>query len=61
MPISEGLETDFQKIDMNSIDQLENKTIGGEWLVKQVFNKLRLSDLFSGIGMSENETGLLKC
>ncbi len=58
MPISQELETDFQEIDMNSIDQLESKTIGGEWLVKQAFNKFGLSDLFSDIGMSENEAGI---
>ena len=58
MSISEELETDFQEIDMNSIDQLESKTIGGEWLVKQAFNKFGLSDLFSSIGMSENEAGI---
>lgn len=58
MPVSEELETDFQEIDMNSIDQLKSRTIGGEWLVKQVFNKFGLSDLFSSIGMSENESGI---
>lgn len=58
MPISEEPETDYQEIDVNSIDQLESKTIGGEWLVKQAFNKFGLSDLFSGIGMSENEAGI---
>ena len=58
MPISQKLETDFQEIDMNSIDQLKSKTIGGEWLVKQAFNKFGLSDLFSDIGMSENEAGI---
>ncbi|MCD4743037.1 MAG: IS1634 family transposase [Desulfobacteraceae bacterium] len=58
MPISKELETDFQEIDMNSIDQLESKTIGGEWLVNQAFNKFGLSNLFSDIGMSENEAGI---
>ncbi len=58
VPISKEPETDFQEIDMNSIDQSESRTIGGEWLVKQAFNKFGLSDLFSGIGMSENEAGI---
>ena len=43
---------------MPSIDQLESKTIGGEWLVKQAFNKFGLSDLFSSIGISDNESGI---
>ena len=58
MPISEEPETNYQEIDVNSIDQLESKTIGGEWLIKQAFDKFGLSDLFSGIGMSENEAGI---
>lgn len=58
MPFSEDPETNYQEIDVNSIDQLESKTIGGEWLVKQAFDKFGLSDLFSGIGMSENEAGI---
>lgn len=57
-PITKELSTDFQEIDMQSIDQLESKTIGGEWLVKQAFNRFGLNDLFSGIGMSENESGI---
>lgn len=54
----EGLSVDFQEIDMQSIDQLESKTIGGEWLVKQAFNKFGLNDLFTSIGMSDNESGI---
>ena len=58
MPIAKELESDFQEVDINSIEQLESKTIGGEWLVKQVFDKFKLSDLFSSIGMSENEANI---
>ncbi len=43
---------------MQSIDQLESKTIGGEWLVKQAFDNFGLSDLFSSIGMSDKESGI---
>ena len=57
-PISAELLADFQQIDMQSIDQLESKTIGAEWLVKQVFNRFGLNDLFSGIGMTDNESGI---
>lgn len=57
-PISTELPTDFQEIDMQSIDQLESKTIGGEWLVKQAFDIFGLPDLFSDIGMTDNEIGI---
>jgi len=56
--ISEDLKTDFQEVDINSIEQLESKSIGGEWLVKQAFNKFGLNDLFLSIGMSENQAGI---
>ncbi len=58
MPISEELQTDYQEIDMNSIEQSKSRTIGGEWFVRQAFNKFGLSELFSVIGMSENEAGI---
>jgi len=60
MPISKDLETDYQEVDINSIEQLDSKTIGGEWLVKQAFDKFGLTDLFSGTGMSDNEAGIAK-
>lgn len=57
-PISRELEKDYQEVDMNSIEQLDSKTIGGEWLVKQAFGKFGLTDLFTGTGMSDNEAGI---
>jgi hypothetical protein len=59
-PISKELETDYQEIDINSIEQLNSKTIGGEWLVKQAFDKFGLTGLFSSTGMSDNEVGIAK-
>ena len=56
--ISKELEADYQEVDINSIEQLESKTIGGEWLVKQAFDKFGMSDLFSSIGMNEIEAGI---
>jgi len=59
-PISKELETDYQEVDINSIEQLNSKTIGGEWLVKQAFDKFGLTDLFSSTDMSDNEVGIAK-
>lgn len=56
--IAQDTETDYQEVDINSIEQLESRTIGGEWLVKQTFDKLGLDDIFSGTGMSKNESGI---
>lgn len=59
-PISRELEKDYQEVDINSIEQLDSKTMGGEWLVKQAFGKFELTDLFTGTGMSDNEAGISK-
>jgi hypothetical protein len=57
-PISKEVETDYQEVDINSIEQLESKTIGGEWLVKQAFDKFGMRDIFSRIGMGAIETDI---
>lgn len=51
-------DTNYQEVDINSIEQLESRTIGGEWLVKQTFDKLEIADIFLGTGMSKNESGI---
>ncbi|MCD4696771.1 MAG: hypothetical protein K8S16_11080, partial [Bacteroidales bacterium] len=42
--IAQDTGTDYQEVDINSIEQLESRTIGGEWLVKQTFDKLGMDD-----------------
>ncbi len=56
--ISEDLDTNYQEVDINSIEQLESKTIGGEWLAKQAFDKFGMEAILSGIGMTKNEAGI---
>ena len=56
--IAQDTVADYQEVDINSTEQLESKTIGGEWLVKQAFDKLGLDDMFLGTGMSANESGI---
>ena len=56
--ISQEISSDYQEVDINSIEQIESRTIGGEWLTKQTFNRFGLSDILSDIGMSANEAGI---
>lgn len=56
--IARDTTTDYQEVDINSTEQLESRTIGGEWLVKQAFDKLGIEDMFQGTGMSTNESGI---
>ena len=56
--ISQEVSSDYQEVDINSVEQIESRTIGGEWMVNQAFNRFGLSDILSGIGMSANESGI---
>ncbi len=56
--ISQELSSDYQEIDINSVEQIESRTIGGEWMIKQAFDRFGLSNIFSDIGMSATESGV---
>lgn len=56
--IAHDAVADYQEVDINSAEQLESKTIGGEWLVKQAFDTLGIGDMFLSTGMSANESGI---
>jgi hypothetical protein len=53
--ISNDLPTEYQEVDTSSIEELESKSIGGEWLVKQAFDKLNLSQILADTNMSDKE------
>jgi len=57
-PTAQDVEKNIQQVDINSIEQLNSKTIGGEWLVKQSFEKFNINDLFSAIRMSPKESDI---
>lgn len=41
----------IQAIDLDTIEQIESKDIGGEWLVKQVFESFNVPSLLEEIGL----------
>lgn len=45
----------YQEVNIDSIEEEQSREIGGEWLCKQAFDKLGLSDLFLKIGLSEKQ------
>lgn len=53
--ISTDLPTEYQEVDTSSIEELESKSIGGEWLVKQAFDQLNLAQILADTNMSERE------
>lgn len=55
-PVSQELTEAYQEVDINSMEQTESRSIGGEWLVKQAFDKFKVEGLFKNIGMTDKET-----
>jgi len=46
--ISKEVCSNIQEVDLESIEQVESKEIGGEWLVKQTFDKLGIAPILEG-------------
>ena len=53
--IAKDVKVDLQTIDLQTIEQLESKSIGAEWLVKQTFDKLNLPCLLNEIGLNAKQ------
>jgi hypothetical protein len=49
--ISKEISSNIQEVDLETIEQVDSKEIGGEWLVKQVFDKLCLASILEGCGL----------
>ena len=53
--ISKEVGSNYQNVNLDSLEQIESKDIGGEWLVKQAFDKLGLIDTLEGIGLDDKQ------
>lgn len=53
--ISKEVPNSVQEVDLDSTEQLESKEIGGEWLVKQAFDKLGLASILAGSGLGGSQ------
>lgn len=53
--IAKDVKEDFQTLDLQTIEQIESKSIGAEWLVKQTFDKLNIPSMLKKIGLSDKE------
>ncbi len=54
--ISKEISRNYQEVDLDTIEQIESRDIGGEWLVKQAMEKLGIEKILSNMGMSKEET-----
>ena len=54
-PISKEIDGNHQNINLDSIEQTESKDMGGEWLVKQAFEKLGIPNILEDAGLNKKE------
>jgi hypothetical protein len=45
----------YTEVDLSSAEELESKSLGGEWVAKQAFERLSISAILGSIGMQEND------
>ena len=53
-----AMEENYQEVSIDSVEEEQSREIGGEWLCKQTFDKLGLSNLFLNIGLSEKQVNV---
>lgn len=41
----------YVEVDLHSAEEIESRDLGGEWLVKQTFERLEIDDIMSSLGM----------
>jgi len=56
--IGEDLQKSLHQVDIDSIEEIESREMGGEWLCKQAFDKLGLKTLFANKGLNEIQTNM---
>ena len=53
--ISKEILRNIQEVDIESVEQVDSKEIGGEWLVKQAFDKLEVSSILADSGLDATQ------
>jgi len=56
--ISKEISRNYQEVDLDTIEQIESRNIGGEWLVKQAMDRLEIGKILSDTGMSKEEVSI---
>ena len=45
----------YTEVDLSSVEELESRSLGGEWIAKQAFEKLTIDTILSSMGMQEKD------
>ena len=50
----------YVEVDLESAEEIESRDLGGEWLVKQTFERLEIDDIMTSLGMSGKDMVMAK-
>lgn len=56
--IAEEVTNRYQEVDLETMEDIESRSMGGEWLMKQTMDRLSIPHLFSSIGLSEEKNAV---
>ncbi len=56
--ISKEISRNYQEVDLDTIEQVESRNMGGEWLIKQALEQLGIQGILSATGMNKEETSI---
>ncbi len=56
--ISKEISRNYQEVDLDTIEQIQSRNIGAEWLVKQAMDKLGIEKILSDTAMSKEQTSI---
>lgn len=45
----------YTEVDLSSVEELESRSLGGEWVAKQAFENMTIDKILSSIGMQEKD------
>lgn len=51
---------EFIEVDIESAEEIDSKALGGEWLCKQAFDRLKLDEVFASAGMQNKDIIMAK-
>ena len=56
--LSNDIINNIQEVDLESVEQLDSQEIGGEWLVKQAFDKLGIASILADAGLDISQVDI---
>ncbi len=56
--VSKEISKNYQEVDIDTLEQIESRNMGGEWLIKQAMEKLGIQRILSATGMNKEEASI---